>query len=233
MRSSAAIHVLLVGAACMVLCSQVNADTTQTSGAGSAVTRVDRSATFDALNYGTNGFHLDNFTEDSLSITTSGNSWVGDGITDFDPFHGANGSNRTFYFPFEGNEDWVTIQTVDAFKIYALEYMYGNGWTTGDIYGPYPWGNHDAIVEWQTWNGDTMGSAGTIGGTPLLEMGTILGFYDPAGFDRLLVRCTIASSGNPNLQALALDNLNVQLVPEPSTALLLGGLLLGLNRRRT
>jgi hypothetical protein len=49
--------------------------------------------------------------------------------------------------------------------------------------------------------------------SPIMEMGTILGFFDPAGFDRLLLRCTSAASGDPNLQALALDNLRVDLHP--------------------
>ena len=83
-----------------------------------------------------------------------------------------------------------------------------------------------------------MVSSGTIGGSPLLEMGTILGFSDSAGFDQLLVRSTIASSGNPNLQAIALDNLQVQatIVPEPSSVVLFGvgaiGLLALAVRRR-
>src|SRR5574337_1794778 len=93
------------------------ATTLQTEGAGSAVTSVDRSAGFDALDYAHNDTHLDNFTEDGLAITTSGNSWVGYAPSDpnftydFDPVHGANGSDRTFYSVKDGNNDWVTIQT--------------------------------------------------------------------------------------------------------------------------
>jgi len=217
---------LLLGIACGLPSAPSGATTLQTEGAGSAVTSVDRSASFDALDYAHNDTHLDNFTEGGLAITTSGNSWVGYAPSDpnftvaFDPFHGANGNDRTFYTPKDGNNDWVTIRTTDATKIFGVEFMYGNGWTTGQIYGPYPWGNHDAILEWQTWNGDTMVSSGSVGGAPLLEMGTVLGWIDPAGFDRLLVRATIASSGDPTLQALALDNLNVQTTPVPELSTL-------------
>jgi hypothetical protein len=35
--------------------------------------------------------------------------------------------------------------------MHAVEFNYGNGWTTGDIYDQYPWGNSAAILIWQTW----------------------------------------------------------------------------------
>jgi len=234
MENPQRIKSVVLGAACTLFSAYATAETIQTLGAGSAVTAADRVATFDSLT-SSNVVHLDTYSEAGLSVTTSGNSWAEDFASSatFDPFHGANGTDRAFYAIAWGNEDWVTIQTTDSRKILAVEFMYGNGWTTGDIYGQYPWGNHDAIVEWQTWNGDALVSSGTIGATPILEMGTILGFHDPAGFDRLLARCTISASGNPNLQTLALDNLNVQLVPEPTTFMLLGGGLLGVIRLRT
>lgn len=188
-----------------------NASTFTAVGAGWAVTQIDRAATFDALNYATNGAHLENFTEGTLVIATSGNNWVGTGAPDFDPFHGANGANRTFECPKYGNNDWVVIRITDRSIIYAVEFMYGNGWTTGDIYGQYPWGNHLGVLNWETWKNDQLVSSGSIGDTWLLEMGTVVGFIDLDGFDELHVRCTIANSGDPTLQVLALDNLNVQL----------------------
>jgi hypothetical protein len=39
----------------------------------------------------------------------------------------------------------------------------------------------------------------------------VLGFFDPAGFDQLQVKCRIANSSPPDYQALALDNVNVML----------------------
>lgn len=193
------------------MCPKVAATTYPTTGAGWAVRQIDRSARFDALNLATNGTHLEGFTEGLLMISTSGDSWVGDGVKDFDPFHGANGTNRTFQCPMWGNNDWVTIRTTDNKRLYAVEFMYGNGWTTGDIYGQYPWGNHEGVLDWETWKNDQLVSSGSLGVSPLLEMGTVVGFFDLAGFDELHVRCTIASSGDPTLQVLALDNLNVQL----------------------
>ncbi len=208
MRSSGAAASILAVSACLVLGGFAGAATVQTFGPGSAVPAGDRAASFAPLVV--NGTPLSDYTEGGLFIGVDGDSWVGEGLPLFDPFHGANGSDRAFYFPFGGSPGWMTIRATPSAKIHAIEFMYGNGWTTGDIYG-VPWGNHDAIVTWQTWSGGAMVSSGTIGGTPLLEMGTILGFYDPAGFDRLQVKCTIASSGDPSLQALALDNLLVQL----------------------
>ena len=231
MRPSS-ISSFLVAGTCVAFSARVAAETVQTIGAGSAVNSIDRSANFDPL--AVNGTSLSSYTEGGLVIGVDGDSWVGDGVTDFDPFHGANGTDRTFHFPLDGSPGWVTFETTDLTKIVGLEFMYGNGWTTGDIYGPYPWGNHDAIVEWQSWNNGSMVSSGTIGVAPILEMGTILGFHDPAGFDQLLVRCTIATSGNPDWQALAIDNLHVQL-PEPSTCVLLGGglcVLVGQRNRK-
>jgi hypothetical protein len=186
------------------------AQTVQTIGAGSAVLAVDRSATFDLLDTAHNGTPLSDYAENGMIIGVDGDSWSGDGYTDFDPFHGANGADRSFECPYGGSLGWVTIERTDSGTIHAVEFMYGNGWTTGDIYGPYPWGNDMAIVTWQTRRNGALVSTGVIGDAPLLEMGTIVGFYDPTGFDQLLVKCTIASSGDPTLQALVVDNLNVQ-----------------------
>jgi hypothetical protein len=203
---------LLAIAAGLGLPGSARAETIASIGAGTAVLSIDRSTSFDALNV--DGLPLTDFQDAGLWITTEGDCYLGTGTPVFDPFHGASNGDRAFYFPFTnggGNHAWVTIETTDAKKIYGLEFMYGNGWTTGQIYGPYPWGNHDAIVEWQTWNGASLSSMGTLGVAPILEMGTILGFSDNAGFDRILLRCTSAASGDTALQAIALDSLRVAL----------------------
>ena len=190
------------------------AQTTQTIGPGSAVPFIDRTADFNAL--AVNGTPLSDYSEGGLFIRTDGDSWIGDGNpVRFDPFHGANGSDFYFYCPYGGSQGYTTIETTDSSRIYALEFMYGNGWTTGQIYGPFPWGDNGGIVDWKTYRGNTLVSSGFIGNGPVLEMGTIVGFSDPAGFDRLLIRCTHPNSGDPNLQVLCLDDLHVQITAPP------------------
>lgn len=211
----------------------LQAETLQSIGAGTAVSAADRTASFDSLT-ATNTVHLDNYAENGLNITTSGDSWVADFTPgyQFDPFHGANGANPNPYAIAWGNEDWVTINTVDHIKIHALEFMYGNGWTTGQIYGPYPWGSDNASLDWQTWNGNQLISSGILGVTELLAVGTIVGFSDAAGFDSLRVRSAIPGSSTPNLQSIALDNLTVQLsqIPLPTSVwLFLTALIAGLG----
>jgi PEP-CTERM motif-containing protein len=220
------------------LCAGLGRATTiQTEGAGSAVTSIDRTATFDSLT-SSNAVNLDTYQEGGLAITTASTSWGEDpALAPMDPFHGANGADRAFYATSNGSDTWVTIRTTDARKIFGIEFLYGNTWTTGDIFGPYPWGNHDAVLEWQTLDqNDNVISSGTVGGGPLLEMGTVVGFSDPNGFTSLQVQSTMPGQ---TIQALALDDLNVQLnpVPEPSSLGLIGGslgvLVLGRRSRRS
>ncbi len=208
-------------AAALTLGARLTAATLQTVGPGTAVSSVDLTANFDALN-ATTVLHLESFTEGALKIFTSADSWAADFAmaSTLDPFHGANGLDRTFYAISSGNNDWVTIQTTNLAVIYGVEFMYGNTWTTGN--SQVPWGNPNAIAEWQTWKNGAMLSSGAVGPVPQLQMGTVLGFYDPAGFDQLLVRATIPSSGDPMLQALALDNLTVMLTNLPPLPVIYG-----------
>ncbi len=191
------------------------AQTVQTIGNGSAVAVIDRSANFNPL--AVNGTPISDYTEGGLFIGTDGDSWVGESWPVFDPFHGANAPDRAFYFPYGGSQGWTEVRPTDGKKMYGVEFMYGNGWTTGDIYGQYPWGNHDAIVVWEARRAGVVVGSGIIGDAPLLEMGTVVGFFDASGIDRLLVKCTSAASGDPSLQALALDNLHVQTTSCTST----------------
>jgi hypothetical protein len=209
-----------------------NAATIESLGDGSAVTRTDRAATFDLLTR-YNTVNLDTYAEQSLKITTASTSWGEDpALALMDPFHGTNHGDKAFYATANGSDTWVTIRTTDARPIFGLEFNYANTWTTGDVYGPYPWGDAAALLEWQSWKGGALVSAGSFQNFGL-PMGTRVGFYDALGFDRLLVRATV---GDPKLQAIALDNLAVQLtalpapVPELATTSLYGmGLsLLGL-----
>jgi hypothetical protein len=96
--------------------------------------------------------------------------------------------------------------------MYGVEFLYGNGWTTGDIYG-VPWGDPDGQVLWQTYRHGSPVASGNFADTWYLEMGTVIGWSNNTGFDVLLVRCTHPRSADPDLQALALDHPVVQLTP--------------------
>jgi hypothetical protein len=137
-----------------------------------------------------------------------------------DPFYRANGADRTFYAISSGNNDWVTIQTTNRAQMHGVEFMYGNTWTTGDL--SRPWGNPNAVIDWQTFKADVLVSSNSIGPPQFLPLGTILGFYDPAGFDQLLVRCTSPNSSDPTLQAIALDTLKVMLTNLPPAPVIYG-----------
>ena len=129
-----------------------DAATIQTLGASSAVTSIDRAATFDVLtsSYATN---LDTYTENGLSITGGSSSWGTDPPSQpLDPFH--NGTVQGFYAMAYGSDTWVTIKTTDASPIFGAEFMYGNTWTTGD--STFPWGNQKALLQWETFKGGTM-----------------------------------------------------------------------------
>lgn len=210
------ISALIIAGAYGVSSDPVNAETIQTQGSGSAVTSIDRSATFDSLDYLNNGTPLSDYIEDSLMISTEGDSLSGWGPTVqpyFNPFHlPLDPATQAFYFPEAGNAGWVTIETSDSEKIFGVEFLYGNGWTTGDIYG-VPWGNEMGYVEWQTLNGGSVVSSGQIGPNPILALATVLGFYDMDGFDQLQVKCRIENSYPPDWQALALDDVQVQITP--------------------
>jgi hypothetical protein len=221
MKTSSLISLFTPGVTCLLLSEPGRAATIQTVGSGSAVAVADRSAAFDSLNP-QNWMHLENYTEGGLSITTSADSWAADFAMAAlcDPFYGANGTDRTFYAISAGNNDWVTIQTTDGLPTYGAEFMYGNTWTSGDF--QRPWGNPNAIFDWQTWRNQVVVSSGSIGPPQMLPLGTIVGFYDPAGFDQLLVRCTSPNSTDPTLQAAALDTLQVMLTNRPPAPLVYG-----------
>lgn len=193
-----------------------HAVTTQTLGSGSALSVVDRSATFDALT-ATNTMELGNYSEGGLYITTGNQSWGADQpmAAKLDPFHGATAPDRGFFCVAWDNPEWTTIRTTNMALMHAVEFVYGNGWTTGDIYGQYPWGNSAAILIWQTWRTDTLVSAGSIGDTSTLPVGTVVAFYDPAGFDELTMKAIMLTAASTNSNGLALDNLLVQLTNQP------------------
>lgn len=187
---------------------QANATITFSTGSGSAVTSVDRSANFDAVR---NNDNLSNYSENLLSITTDGTAHLNE-----DPF---NIESVEFHSAGAGfhcagvNMSWVTIKATGR-KIIGVEFLYGNIWSALTFGGQRSdFGKDSAIIEWKTsLDGDWV----SVGSQPV---GTVIGFSDPTGFDYLLLRAVLSTGSGDNNQAIALDNLEVQLapIPEPST----------------
>ena len=223
MRNTKTSVSVLSAAACVGLLTTVRAVTVSTTGAGSAVTVVDRMATFDTLT-STNTMELGNYSEDGLYITTGNQSWGADPplAAKLDPFHGATTPDRGFFCVAWDNPEWTSIRTTNMAVIHAVEFVYGNGWTTGDINGQYPWGNNAAILKWQTWRNGTLVSSGSVGDTWALPVGTVVGFYEPAGFDELTMKAIMLTAADTNSNALALDNLNVMLTNVPPAPVIYG-----------
>jgi hypothetical protein len=192
--------------ACFVLFGQAEAQTIQTFGAGSAVTRIDRSANFESITQ--SGIPLSDYTENSLFIGANADSLIG-----YEVFGGANPS--PYFYCLDGGsmgggaDSWVTIYATDSVRIYGIEFLYGNSWSNGGG----GWGNNDAWVPWQTLNGNTVVSSGQAGPYGGLYVGAIIGFYDPNGFDTLQVKCNVPNQADPSIQAIAMDNLHCELMP--------------------
>lgn len=214
------VWLLLAGACCLTVGRAV---TVQTIGAGLAVSVVERMATFDALN-ATNTGELGNYQEGGLSVTTGNQSWGADPplAAKLDPFHGATAPDRGFFCVAWENTEWTSIRTTNRAAMHGVEFVYGNGWTTGDIYGQYPWGNSGAVLLWQTWRNGTNVSSGSVGDLGMLPVGTVVGFYDASGFDELTMKAIMPVNGT-NVNALALDNVNVMLTNTPPAPVIYSG----------
>lgn len=207
-KAAAALMLILVS-------MNVMAATTQSTGAGSAVTLADRTATFDSLT--ASSIDLSAYSEDGLFVTVDDVLYV--------PFNffGA-GSVAACHYGWGGNESYVTIKTTDALRMYAVEAKIGSGYGSDDLY-----------VYWETWANDVLVSSGSFQDVK----GVIAGWTDPLGFDEL----RIAAQNQPvtgfgDEQAIALDDVSVNLqavaiAPVPTLApfglLLMGLLVAGLG----
>jgi hypothetical protein len=223
MINTARLATLLASALGLAIVSGASATTTQSLGSGSAVSTVHRTATFDALT-ATNTMEFGNYSEGGLYITTGNQSWGADPpmAAKLDPFHGVTAPDRGFFCVAWDNPEWTSIRTTNNAVIHGVEFVYGNGWTTGDIYGQYSWGNSAAILIWQAWRNGTLVSSGSVGDTWMLPVGTVLGFYDPAGFDELTMKAIMLTAASTNSNALALDNVLVQITNQPPAPVIYG-----------
>jgi hypothetical protein len=196
-----------------------------TWGQGSAVTSIDRSATFDGVVSGTG---LSAYVEDGLSITIPTYAY-----TDFTPGIGFSGG---FHYPSGGDYFPTLIQTTGGDPIFALEMHLGTGYSSQL--------ETTAHFAWDTWTNGVQTGGGYFSRD--LASAQIFGLSDPAGFTLLRIvnyasLSDVQAGIGSSLNALALDNLRVQLapgegggeIPEPGTLLLAGaGLVLLLAARR-
>ncbi len=201
----------------LLLSVQVYAVPIVSIGAGTAVATVDRQATFDGIQ---DGDSLLNYTEDNLIVSVDGNHCC------YSQAHYESGGNNSF----------VTITTTDGADILALEAEISSG------FGLDP---HNIV--WETLlNGASTGSGiitatfgfGFTGGGQSI----VAGWSDVSSFDTLLLGAGPASGANAysgfgGTQAIALDNIQVQLassasVPEPSTITLMAIGFIGIGAAR-
>jgi len=201
---------LLVALVFVVSTGICHATVIVTSGSGSAVTTVDRTAIFTSIN--ASYIDLSNYSEDMLDVTVDDFSYMGSS-----PF--SDGRWTGYYYAYGGNTSYVTIKTSDAADMSGLEFYIGTG-------NPMS----TATVIWETYNNNIQTGSGHFTTTK----GSVVGWMDTVtGFDELRVGAsgyTYTSFGQG--QAIALDDLKVQL-PEPATLLLLSLGGLALRKRKT
>ncbi len=180
------------------------------TGAGSAVTVVDRMATFDSLSG--NGIDLTSYSEGGLDITVPDTTFIG-----FDPF--LDGTLTQFHYGTSGNSSFVTIQGSDSAAFRGVEFKFGDGFFSTQTSG----------VSNLLWETRLLGVVTGSGLETSIPLGSIVGWSDLGGFDELRIASnpsfTLASSLG-DFQAIALDDVVAQLttsaIPEPTSMALLG-----------
>lgn len=149
------------------LAGNVAADTVQVEGIGSAVTQVDRSATFDDL---AEFEPLSVYDEDGLSITVPGFGSPGSA--------GFEGLISPIFYPSGGANRATRIAALDGRLIGALEFN-----VSGSSELSVPSGLSRTIGYWETRIGGTVNGSGVYN----VPTGQVLGFLNPDGFDELLI----------------------------------------------
>jgi len=176
--------------------SHATAETVQVEGQGVAVTRVDRSATFDDLG----PFDpLDAYAEDGLSITVPGRHYD----------MGTSGMIPPMFFPNGGAHRAIRIATADGRLIGALEFN-----ESASSLIPYR-----SVGYWETRTRGVRSGSGIFN----VPNGQVLGFVDAKGFDELLVMAYLIPEAVGTLAAAGFDDVGTVDFRFPCTDIVICG----------
>lgn len=196
-----------IAAAASLIASQAGATVLMTTGAGSAVSSPDRTATFDSLSTGSD---KSAYAENSLSVTVPVLDYTLQDLT------GGHGGFSSGFFYANSSPNPVIVTTTDSRKITALEFNVGTGYSpsSNNVFGAYEIINSSIVI-----------ASGTFSVLP----GSVIGFTnsDATGLDALYLGAygsltdaqtalTDGFTGVNDLNAAAVDNLKTALAPAPT-----------------
>jgi len=183
----------------LIFVSNVQATIITTTGEGTAVTDIDRIATFDNISGSLLGY-----TEDNILVSVDDTQCC----------------LESMYYGSGGNDSFVTISTTDGIDFFGLELQIGSGYSSA---------MHNVVWEIKRDGITTgTGVLYDIYTSSLVNERVTLGWSDVGLFDTLLIGASL-SSNNYNAfgqsQAIALDNVKIDFgdikqVPEPISILL-------------
>lgn len=208
---------LLVSGFVIALASTATATPIQTFGSGTAVASADLTATFDSVVDGTS---LDLLQEGGLTFDYFGSAScqpapIGCGTpVQLSAFDGG-------FIYSGGNLVPLIITTDGGAPMAGIEFILSAGFQITST-GGY----------WESYNDGVLSGSG---GFNAPSIPTVFALADPSGFDELRIamfNTNTLPSSFVDLNAIAIDNVSVELVPEPATAALLALSLAGLAARQ-
>lgn len=189
--------------AILIYTSDSNAQIILTFGAGTAVTVIDRAATFNSVVTGTD---LTDYSENNLSITIPDSAYL-----DFPP---NTGFSSGYHYPFSGANAPTVIKTTDALEIQALEFNIGTGYGGSEHYFAYEVLDDGLPVAQGSF------SLNARAGSVVVGLRDVTAGFDEVRFANYQTLQEAMAGIGSGLNGLAIDNLNVQInasaIPEPS-----------------
>ena len=201
---------LLLPWTCLVIASTAAATPEQTFGAGSAVTSPDLSATFDSIQ---DGVPLSLYQEGRLTFVYGGSAACQPAPTGCNSFPSFSAFEGGFFYGPGNNTIPLIIGTDDGSSMEGIEFILASGFAPS-FTGGY----------WEAYNNGVLTGASAFSAD---SIPTVFGLSDPLGFDELRIAMFPRGAGFPctrfgcDIKSVAIDNVVVQLVPEPGTAPLL------------